>query len=136
MWLWKCLLNSIEVFLRLEFFFQLSKQIGGDKVSERESHLKIMMMMLLGGQLLKKVNFWMALVNEGLLFKMIIFETKYFSPSSLLRWFVEKALTINHAQTNTHLNKIESKSKSPYIFQNSGEWLKYPETFVLDHECE
>ena len=30
------------------FFQVLLKQIGGDKVSERESHLKIMM--LLGGQ--------------------------------------------------------------------------------------
>ena len=43
--IWKQIQTGWNV---MHFFFLSLKQIGGDKVSERESHLKIMM--LLGGQ--------------------------------------------------------------------------------------
>lgn len=89
---------------------------------KRESHLKIMM--LLGGQL--KKGFWMEVVNEGLLFKMIIFETKYFSSPlnlSLLRWFVEKLLTIYHASSTLNLLWIKMDFFSSFIIQNSTKWV-------------
>ena len=73
-----------------------------------------------------KKGFWMEVVNEGLLFKMIIFETKYFSSPlnlSLLRWFVEKVLTIYHASSTLNLLWIKMDFFSSFIIQNSTKWV-------------
>ena len=73
-----------------------------------------------------KKGFWMEVVNEGLLFKMIIFETKYFSSAlnlSLLRWFVEKVLTIYHASSTLNLLWIKMDFFSSFIIQNSTKWV-------------